>query len=50
MEEVLYGSVWNLIGLLLTTDDVVKARTAARRRSVGDRYEALGLETPSFGY
>ena len=24
MEEVLCGSVWNLIGLLLTTDDVVK--------------------------
>ena len=26
MEEVLYGSVRNLIGLLLTTDDVVKVR------------------------
>ena len=26
MEEVLYGSAWNLIGLLVTTDDVVKVR------------------------
>ena len=48
MEEVLYGSVWNLIGLLLTTDDVVKVRTAARRWSVGDREGHL--VTPSFGY
>ena len=29
MEEVLYDSVRSMISLLLTTDDVVKIRTAA---------------------
>ena len=37
MEEVLYSSVWNMISLLLTTDDVVKMRTAVCRWKVGDR-------------
>ena len=36
MEEVLYGSVWNMISLLLTTDDVVKTRTTTYRWNVGD--------------
>ena len=31
-----------MISLLLTTDDVVMLRTAARRWDVGDRYGALG--------
>ena len=42
VEEILYGSVWNMITPLLTTDDVVKVRSAARRWNVGDRYGALG--------
>ena len=42
MKEILYGSEWDMIGLLLTTDDVVKLRTAARRWNVGDRYGSLG--------
>ena len=41
MEEVLYGSEWNMISVLLTTDDVVKIRTAASRWNVGDRYGML---------
>ena len=42
MEEIPSGSVWNMISLLLTTDDVVMPRTAARRWNVGDRSAALG--------
>ena len=38
MEEVFFGSVWNMISLLLTTDDVVKVRTAACLWNVGDKY------------
>ena len=39
MEEILYGSLWKMIGLLLTTDDVVMLGTVARRWNVGQRYE-----------
>ena len=42
VEEVLYGSVWKKISLLLTTDDVVMLRTAARRWNVADRCGAPG--------
>ena len=37
MEEVLYGYVWGMIRLQLTTDDVVKIRTTSCRWNVGDR-------------
>ena len=37
MEEILCGSVWNLISILLVTDDVM-LRTAARRWKVGYKY------------
>ena len=36
------GSVWNMISLLLTTDDVVKICTTACRWNVGDKYGLLG--------
>ena len=42
MEEVFYGSVWTMISLLLTTNDVVKMRSTACRWNVGDRDGPLG--------
>ena len=35
VEEILRGPVWNMISLLLMTDDVVKVRAGARRWNVG---------------
>ena len=45
MEEILFGTLWNMIGLLLTTDDVVMLRTVAGRWNVGNRYGALRVDT-----
>ena len=42
MEEVFFGSVWNLVGFLVTTDDVVMLRTVARCWTMGNRLGALG--------
>ena len=47
MEEILFGSLWNMIGLLLTTDDVVILRTVASLWNVGNRRGAL-LEIEQF--
>ena len=40
--ETLHGTIWSLIDPLLTTDDLVKCRTVARRWNVGCRYGELG--------
>ena len=39
IEETLHGTIWSLSSPLLTTDDVVKCRTVARRWNVGCRME-----------
>ena len=40
--ETLHGTIWSLISPLLTTDDVVRCRTAGRCWSVGCRFGELG--------
>ena len=42
IEEILHGTIWSLINPLLTTDDVVRCRTIARRWNAGVRYGKLG--------
>ena len=42
MEEVLMGSVWELLRPLLAADDTVKLRIAARCWNVGDKYGPYG--------
>ena len=42
MEETLHGTIWNMIGPLLTTEDVVRCRTVAKRWNVGSRYGEMG--------
>ena len=44
MEEI--RSLWNMTSLLLTTDDAVMPRTAARRWNVGNKNEAQGEHLP----
>ena len=41
IEEILHGTIWSLISPLLTTDDVVRCRTVARRWNAGCRYGKL---------
>jgi len=42
MEAMLYGSTWDIINPLLTTDDVVRTRVAAKKWNIGEKYGALG--------
>ena len=42
IEEILHGTIWSLISPLLTTDDVVRCRTIARRWNAGCRSGELG--------
>ena len=42
MEAILYGSTWDIINPLLTTDDVVRTRVAAKKWNIGEKYGALG--------
>ena len=43
MDERLYGSIWRMVRPLLTTDDVVRLRVAARRWNVGNRHGEMGV-------
>ena len=44
MEETLFGSLWNMIGLLLTTVDVVMLRAVARHGALVDTFLMLKME------
>ena len=42
MDEVLFGSVWNTVGPMLETDDVVRMRVAPKCWNDGRRYGKMG--------
>ena len=42
MDEVLFGSVWDTISLMLDTDDVIRVRVVAKCWNDGRRYGKIG--------
>ena len=42
MDEIFYGSIWCMVGTLLTTDDAVRLRVVAIRWNEGSRHGEMG--------